>query len=102
MNFILDFSKKTGDFQSLSGTDLRVLALAIKYVKRNGEMSRLRQEPPEIKEVVFKQPKEKIVKPKKPKKGNGMDWEEVEGETSSEDEDEQILEKHHEDAFIDG
>ena len=86
MQFIADFSKQTGDFKSLSGTDLRVMALAYKLVKRNGEQIKLRKSPPEIKEVFIKpQKQEVVVKVKKPK-GNGMEWAEVEGSDSSDDE----------------
>ena len=37
MDFVCNFSKKTGDFHSLSGTDLRVMALGYRYILRRDE-----------------------------------------------------------------
>lgn len=46
--YTVDFAKKTGDFTSLSRTDLRVIALAVRLEKeRNGGLV-LRSEPPPI------------------------------------------------------
>lgn len=54
MQFVVDFSKETGDFFSLSGTDLWVMALAYWFVKENGEESLCWMHPPEIKQVIIK------------------------------------------------
>lgn len=104
MDFIVEFSKQTGDFFSLSGTDLRVMALAYKYILRNGEESKCRKSPPEVKQVFIKaKPKEepkKVIKKQKPTIG---EWNEVEGDVSDEENDEEyeaLLEKEHEEADL--
>lgn len=40
-----EFSKKTGDFPSLSATDLRLIAAVYQLEKEHGDVSRLRNEP---------------------------------------------------------
>lgn len=36
LKFVVSFAKKTGDYQGLSGTDLRVIALAYRLVVEKG------------------------------------------------------------------
>jgi len=43
---IADFSKKTGDFPSLSSVDLQVLALCYMYERERNGLKRIREEPP--------------------------------------------------------
>lgn len=90
MEFIVNFSKETGDFFSLSGTDLWVMALAYWFVKENGEAELCRLHPSEIKQVSIKlkAKTDDIKKVKKAPKGNGVtDWAEVDsnGEESDDD-----------------
>ena len=58
MKFVCNFAKDTGDFASLSATDLRLIALAYRYVIRRGEQKLFRNKPLEIKE--FKPKKGKL------------------------------------------
>jgi hypothetical protein len=50
VKFVTKFAKETGDYQSLSGTDLRVIALAYSIVKDRNEAHMCRKSPPEISE----------------------------------------------------
>lgn len=65
LKFVVKFAKETGDYQSLSATDLRVMALAYYIVQQRGEANLCRKSPPELTE--FK-PKWVNTKPTKPKK----------------------------------
>jgi len=37
LKFVTKFAKETGDYKSLSGTDIRVIALAYSYIQKRGE-----------------------------------------------------------------
>lgn len=45
VNFVTDFSKKTGDYPSLSATDIKVMALTYQLEKENVGVDHLRKEP---------------------------------------------------------
>lgn len=48
LKFVVNFSKRTGDFQQLSITDIRVIALAVRLEKELNNGVNLKQAPPEI------------------------------------------------------
>ena len=50
MKFVIKFSKETGDYQSLSGTDMKVLALAYFLTKQRDEDQYIRKTVPEFTE----------------------------------------------------
>lgn len=50
LNFVIKFSKETGDYQSLSGTDMKVLALAYFLTKQRNEDEFVRKTVPEFTE----------------------------------------------------
>ncbi|VVC40943.1 Ribonuclease Nob1, eukaryote,PIN domain-like,Nin one binding (NOB1) Zn-ribbon-like,Ribonuclease, PIN [Cinara cedri] len=56
VQFVVDFSKKTGDFPNLSITDIKVIALAYQVHKENYGTDNLKTEP-ESKSIVFEKPK---------------------------------------------
>lgn len=56
IQFVVDFSKKTGDFPNLSVTDIKVIALAYQVHRENYGADNLKTEP-ESKSVVFEKPK---------------------------------------------
>jgi len=45
LKHVTEFSKKTGDFPSLSATDLRLIAAVYQLEKEHGDVNRLRNEP---------------------------------------------------------
>ncbi len=47
---VVAFAKETGDFASLSATDLKVMALGIELAEAQGEGERLQKEPKELNE----------------------------------------------------
>lgn len=49
-SFVRKFATTTGDIASLSGVDLKVIALCYTFAEINHTVSLLRKEPPEIKE----------------------------------------------------
>ena len=63
MKFVVKFSKETGDFQGLSQTDLKVMALAYFMVQSKGETKYCRKSPPDLQEF-----KPKWTAPKKDQK----------------------------------
>lgn len=87
LKFVIKFSKETGDYQGLSGTDMRVIALAYYLVIQRGEGKYVRKKVPELQEFKpkwNKDPKKKEKKEKKRNKDQGIEdfaigeWEEVE------------------------
>ena len=50
---VASFSKKTGDYTSLSNNDIELMALAHTIVKRNGKLDKLRKEPIELSKFDF-------------------------------------------------
>lgn len=72
LKFVNKFAKETGDYQGLSATDLRVMALAYSIVQQRGEAKYCRKSPPELSEFkpkwskplpkeAKKEPEEKVV-----------------------------------------
>lgn len=55
VQFVVDFSKKTGDYPNLSVTDIKVIALAYQIHKENYGTDNLKTEP-DTKSVVFEKP----------------------------------------------
>ncbi|XP_050428781.1 RNA-binding protein NOB1 [Adelges cooleyi] len=55
IQFVIDFSKKTGDFPNLSVTDIKVIALTFQIHKENYGVDGLKDEP-DSKSVVFDKP----------------------------------------------
>jgi RNA-binding protein NOB1 len=49
---VTEFSKKTGDYISLSSTDIKVIALTYRYEKEKVGISHLKQEPEKKKEII--------------------------------------------------
>ena len=58
IKFVTDFSKKTGDYASLSATDIKVIALTLMLEKRQNGDQHLNQEPQMKKTVEFYKPGE--------------------------------------------
>merc|ERR1712083_906259 len=56
IKFVTDFSKKTGDYASLSATDIKVMALALMLEIRNVGNEHLKKEPTVKKTVEFYKP----------------------------------------------
>ncbi|OXU30886.1 hypothetical protein TSAR_002607, partial [Trichomalopsis sarcophagae] len=52
IKFVTEFAKKTGDYISLSATDIKVIALTYRYEKERVGTDHLRQEPEKKKEIV--------------------------------------------------
>lgn len=46
------FAKKTGDYATLSFTDLELISLGVYYARQNGKVDQLRKEPPELTEYI--------------------------------------------------
>ena len=65
LDFVCRFAKETGDFQGLSATDLKVIALAYRHVIKRGEKKHCRKKVPEMKEVKFKVKTPILKKPSK-------------------------------------
>ena len=42
---VTNFSKDTGDYKSLSKTDLKVIALGVQLAKQKGEFDKIKKEP---------------------------------------------------------
>ncbi|XP_044743917.1 RNA-binding protein NOB1 [Chrysoperla carnea] len=51
IHFVTEFSKKTGDYRSLSSTDIKIIALTYQLEKQLVGIKHLRQEPVQTKEV---------------------------------------------------
>ncbi len=45
LKMVSNFAKDTGDFKSLSQTDLKVMALGVQLAKQNGELDKVKKEP---------------------------------------------------------
>jgi len=52
IGFVLDFSKKTGDFINISPTDGQVISLAYELLIKNNKKEFLRSEPNNMKECI--------------------------------------------------
>lgn len=52
VNFTLvsNFAKDTGDYKSLSQTDMKVIALGVQLAKENGEFDKIKLEPKPLQE----------------------------------------------------
>jgi len=48
LKFVSTFAKETGDYKSLSGTDIRVIALAYSIIQKRNETQYWRKSPPEL------------------------------------------------------
>ena len=44
-DYVKNFAKQTGDFKTLSITDMKVIALGVQLAKENGEEEKLQKEP---------------------------------------------------------
>ena len=64
--FVTEFSKKTGDYASLSATDIKVIALTYMLEKRHVGMDHLKKEPTTKKSVEFYNPAQKQASSKMP------------------------------------
>lgn len=47
---VTNFAKDTGDYKSLSQTDLKVIALGVQLAKNRGEADRVKKEPKPLEE----------------------------------------------------
>ncbi|KAJ8672671.1 hypothetical protein QAD02_003931 [Eretmocerus hayati] len=52
IKFVTEFSKKTGDYPSLSATDIKVIALTYRYERERVGVDHLRKEPQVKKEII--------------------------------------------------
>merc|ERR1712110_56269 len=52
INFVVNFSKKTGDYISISPVDGQVIALAVDHIMKKGKGELLRSEPKDVVECV--------------------------------------------------
>lgn len=92
LHYVTEFAKKTGDYASLSGIDMKVIALTYEFEKENVGVDHLRLEPVVSQTVVSKEKPEELHDNSKlagfytPQKGDDSDddSEEVEEETEEE------------------
>ena len=86
LKLVTNFAKDTGDYKSLSQTDLKVIALGLQLAKANGEYEKVKKEPKPLAEF-------------KPKRFMN-DYQKIEEIESDSDEEEQS--NQNKDAFDDG